>query len=313
MPVVLAAESAIAIIGKKRNLLFTKHTCMRRVLLRLVVFLIASSAFTFAKSANSGHGIPLRDSMSQSPAVTIPLRYDEHRDLTEMGLGIESFAFSLEEELDVLATHRLGLQYMLQPLDIATSEDATLDFNHFLLTAAHEFEQRRILYRSIPLSDCSGMFHRLLQEMKDAFPDYRYPEVSEARSSRALAQWYHNQDALTIISDAAKSGSLIKPGAVMFFGQSGKKYTKPTIEQLVIAGVGIQHIGTVVDVEYNEEGELISYTMFHARGKGKIASKTKHYLQRPGNPTLPAFGNWRQQWVAVANIATAPEAQLAAK
>jgi hypothetical protein len=286
---------------------------MQRILLLVVLFLIISNAFTFASGANSTHGIPLRDSMSQSSEIIIPLRYEAQRMLPEIDFGIEAYAFTLEEELDVLATHRLGLQYILKPVDIATSEDATLDFSHYLRTAANEFEQRRILYRSIPLSDCSGMFHRLLQEMKDIFPDYEYPEVSEARSSRALAQWYYNREALDIIEDAANSGHLIKPGSIMFFGQSGKKYLKPTIEQLVISGVGIQHIGTVVDVEYNEEGQLISYTMFHARGKGKIASKTKHYLQRPGNPTLPAYGNWRQQWVAVANIATAPEIQIAAK
>jgi hypothetical protein len=241
------------------------------------------------------------------PTVIIPLRYEAWQPMPEYLFGIDASPFSLEEELDVLATHRLGLPYILQPLEAASGAAAVLDFSQYLRAAAEVFEEQRILYRSIPLSDCSGMFHRLLEEMKEAFPAYQYPTVTEARSSRALAQWYYDRDALHLIEDAAQSGHLIQPGAVMFFGQIGKKYAKPTIEQLVIPGVGIQHIGTVVEVEYDETGQVTSYTMFHARGKGKIASKTKHYLQRPSNPTLPAYGNWRQQWVAVAYIDTAEE------
>ena len=264
-----------------------------------------SSALVTISSANILPTTPVRDSLGQAQAVIIPLRHEAWAMLPEMSYGMEAYAFTLEEELDVLVAHRLGLPYILKPLEAEASPMETLDFSGFLRAAAEGFEQQRILYRSIPLSDCSGMFHRLLEEMKEVFPAYQYPTVAEARSSRALAQWYYDRDALHLIEDAAQSGHLIQPGAVMFFGQIGKKYAKPTIEQLVIPGVGIQHIGTVVEVEYDEAGQVTSYTMFHARGKGKIASKTKHYLQRPSNPTLPAYGNWRQQWVAVAYIDTA--------
>jgi len=177
-------------------------------------------------------------------------------------------------------------------------------FTGYLQHLANDYESRHILYRSIPLSDCSGMFHRLLQQMKEAFPAFVYPEVTAARSSRALAQWYHDKGSLRIIEDAAKSGELIKPGAIMFFGQVGKKYSKPTIGQLTTYGSGIMHIGTVVDVEKDEQGKTVAYTMFHARGRGKPASRTRHGLQHPQNSSLPAFGNWRQQWVAIAYIDT---------
>ncbi|MCB0615755.1 MAG: hypothetical protein KDC75_20695 [Phaeodactylibacter sp.] len=177
-------------------------------------------------------------------------------------------------------------------------------FNGYLQRLAGEYESQHILYRSVPLSDCSGMFHRLLQQMKAAFPAFVYPEVTEARSTRALAQWYYDRNALHIIEDAANSGHLIKPGAIMFFGQIGKKYRQPSIEQLTTYGQGIMHIGTVIEVEKDEQGQVTAYTMFHARGRGKPASHTRHYLQRPNNSSLPAFGNWRQQWIAVAYIDT---------
>ncbi len=177
-------------------------------------------------------------------------------------------------------------------------------FTTYLQRLAGDYESKHIMYRSIPLSDCSGMFHRLLKQVKEAFPAFTCPEVAEARSSRALAQWYHNRDALHIVEDPAASGALIRPGAILFFGQPGKKYPNPTIGQLTTYGEGIMHIGTVVDVEKDEQGSVIGYTMFHARGRGKPASHTRHYLRHPGNPALSPFGNWRQQLVAVAYIDT---------
>ena len=177
-------------------------------------------------------------------------------------------------------------------------------FNGYLQRLAGEYESQHILYRSVPLSDCSGMLHRLIQQMTAALPAFVYPEVTEARSTRALAQWYYDRNALHIIEAAANSGHLIKPGAIMFFGQIGKKYRQPSIEQLTTYGQGIMHIGTVIEVEKDEQGQVTAYTMFHARGRGKPASHTRHYLQRPNNSSLPAFGNWRQQWIAVAYIDT---------
>ncbi len=219
---------------------------------------------------------------------------------------------------DMLAYHGLGLEFVLSPevlepftVAAAAPAESGLSFEAFLLASANEFESKRILYRSIPLSDCSGMFHRLLRKVREQFPDFQYPEVVEARSSRALAQWYHDHGALEIISDAAGSGRLIRPGAVMFFGQSGRKFAKPTIGQLVNGG--IQHIGTVVEVQRDENGQTIGYTMFHARSRGKIAGKTRHYLRHPKYSYLPAFGNWRQQLVAIGYINTEAPGQIAAK
>ncbi|MCB0568711.1 MAG: hypothetical protein KDC66_03060 [Phaeodactylibacter sp.] len=239
-------------------------------------------------------------------------------DTSVMSEGFDTDAFAgevLEEQL--LAHKGLGLEFVvsaeiLEPFS-AAAPGLEHNFEAVLLATANAFESEHILYRSIPLSDCSGMFHRLLRKMKESFPGFEYPEVVEARSSRALAQWYYDHGALHIIDDAANSGQLIRPGAILFFGQYGKKYTRPTIEQLIISGVGIQHIGTAVEVQKDENGQVIGYTMFHARGRGKAASKTQHYLHNPRNSYLPAFGNWKQQLVAIGYIDTAPVEQMAAK
>ena len=44
----------------------------------------------------------------------------------------------------------------IQPMSCS---DPSLSFDDFILAAAKNFEKQKIDYNSIPLSDCSGMFH----------------------------------------------------------------------------------------------------------------------------------------------------------
>ena len=187
--------------------------------------------------------------------------------------------------------------------------DPSLSFDDFLLAAAKNFEKQKIAYNSIPLSDCSGMFHRLAIAVKDFCPDYTYPEPEEARDTRALASWYYDHNNLAIIQDAAASGQLIRPGSVMFFGNSEVKYTNITIDKIAVKG-GIEHMGTVVSVEKDKNDKVVAYTMFHGRNPSKPAGTTVHKLKN-SNKKVPPYGNWTQQWVAVANIATLSGAQPA--
>lgn len=180
--------------------------------------------------------------------------------------------------------------------------DASLSFDDYILAVAGNFEKQKIAYNSIPLSDCSGMFHRMVLAVKDFCPAYQYPEADEARDTRALARWYYDNNNLVIVQDAAASGHLIRPGSVMFFGNSEVKYTNITIDKIAVRG-GIEHMGTVVEVEKDRDGNVIGYTMFHGRNPRKPAGNTKHKLKN-SNRKVPPFGNWTQQWVAVANIAT---------
>ncbi len=183
--------------------------------------------------------------------------------------------------------------------------DPGASFDVLILAAAKNFEKQKIAYNSIPLSDCSGMFHRLAMAVGDFCPDYRYPEPNEARDTRDLARWYFDNSNLVIVQDAAAGGRLIRPGSVMFFGNSDVKYTNITIDKIAVRG-GIEHMGTVVEVEKDEEGNVIGYSMFHGRNPRKPAGITKHkkVSRSLSRGPLPSFGNWTQQWVAVANIAT---------
>lgn len=293
---------------------------MQRTLL-LFLLCLPLGLFAFTVEATPTGPIVPQDTTHRPAFLPAAIRNIPPADTLSIEKDFDTDAFASEETTEILlANTGLGLEFILSPEVLEpfknaaiTAENSALGFDAFLLATANDFESKHILYRSIPLSDCSGMFHRLLSKMKEVFPEYQYPEVSDARSSRALAQWYYDHGALHVIEDAANSGQLIRPGSIMFFGQVGKKYAHPTIEQLVISGVGIQHIGTVVDVQKDEEGNVIGYTLFHARGRGKIASKTQHYLQHPRYSYLPAFGNWKQQLLAIGNIATEPVERIAAE
>lgn len=279
------------------------HSCMtkRRTLLLLTLGVLALGNVARAEHDGRLAAVPQDSSRPNVEALTMLLPAPFSIMAGVLGNN-PTFPYPLLDAPSALPAIAANGPVLYDLLSSLPSREAL--FTNYLQRLANEYESKHILYRSIPLSDCSGMFHRLLQQMKEAFPAFVYPEVTEARSSRALAQWYHARGGLHIIGNAADSGHLIKPGAVLFFGQVGKKYQNPSIELLTAYGQGIMHIGTVVDVEKDEQGQVIGYTMFHARGRGKIASHTHHYRSNPQNSGLPAFGNWRQQLVAIAYIDT---------
>ena len=161
-------------------------------------------------------------------------------------------------------------------------------------------EADSIWYKSEPLSDCSGMFHRVLKSVHAQCPNAVYPAPEDARSSRGLAKWFHDNGRLTIINDAKTAGHMLRPGAILFFGSSGVKYTNPTIDILANSG-GVQHISVVTAIDEDDAGIVQGYTMFHGRSTGKIASRTKGNPLQPKRD-LPPYGNWKQELVAVAYL-----------
>ncbi len=165
---------------------------------------------------------------------------------------------------------------------------------------------QQIMYKSEPLSDCSGIFHRTLQHVGSRCENYEIPAV-EIRTTRGLAKWYAERKELIMIEDAEAMAELIKPGAVMFYGTNGRRYAFPADSSLVV-DTDIEHMGVVVDVERDEAGELINYHLFHGRRTGLVAAVTgtetegKYNHLRREKPNHPPFGNGNQQWVAVARI-----------
>ena len=175
-------------------------------------------------------------------------------------------------------------------------------------------QAQRLEYNGKALTDCSGIFHRFMKEMEKQYPEYTYPS-EEYRSTRDLARWYHERRELKLIKNGLASDSVIKPGAVLFYGYRKTKYTHFTEEDLFVHGSGINHMGVVVDVTRDDEGNVQSYRLFHGHGKsavpakgntprkpGTYASITKFHTHEPTRATYPPLGNGTEQWIAFARL-----------
>ncbi|WP_339136434.1 MAG: hypothetical protein WGN25_00945 [Candidatus Electrothrix sp. GW3-4] len=173
-----------------------------------------------------------------------------------------------------------------------------------------DLEAQAILYGVGPLSDCSGIFHRVLMGVKKRCPDHAYPPIDVYRDSRDLARWYNEQGELILIEDALQRTDLIRPGMVLFYGRAGRVFKNFTVDDLVATRAGIDHVGVVVRVQRDEDGEVSNYRLFHGHGrKGKtFASATNWHRREPTRASYPPFGNGRQQLVAAARIVR-PEEQ----
>ena len=166
---------------------------------------------------------------------------------------------------------------------------------------ATDLQAQKLYYNSKPFTDCSGIFHRVLREINKRCPNYQLPDAEQYRDTRELARWYHDQRELIVIEDPFTAADLIKPGAVLFFGYRDRKYKNIKATQL-FGPAGIEHMGVVVDVQYDKYQRVMSYGLFHGQTTGKIASITRFHQRNPSRPNLPPFGNWNQQWVAFARI-----------
>lgn len=166
-------------------------------------------------------------------------------------------------------------------------------------------------YRGLPLSDCSGIFHRVLRGMRERCDEYEVPDLSH-RDTRSLARWYHQRGDLILIEDALQQADLLKEGAVVFFGRRGVSYTAANLhpDTLFSRRRGIEHMGVVVKVERDAGGKVINYHLFHGQRPGKMASTTTFHARKPSRRSYKPFGTGRQQWVAVARLLN-PSARLA--
>lgn len=179
----------------------------------------------------------------------------------------------------------------------------------FLKEKAEAIDQAQIMYNTEALSDCSGMFFRMIQALQEKCPNFDYPRMNQARSSRQLAAYYHKRGKLTIIKDDKEASQYLQPGYALFFGRNGETYTRFDIDFLTSGTTGIQHMGLLLEVE-TENDIVQTYKMFHGRSAGKTAKITTHFrnYKYDDDDKYPPYGNWGQQLVAVARIL--PEAEL---
>lgn len=192
--------------------------------------------------------------------------------------------------------------------DIFGKNDDRVAYEGGLISAVRvtiaTLEAQSILYGIGPLSDCSGIFHRILMGVKKRYPDHQYPPLGRYRNSRDLARWYHERGELVLIKNALKQSRVIRPGVVLFFGRNASLYKNLSVKTLLALRGGIDHVGVVVSVTRNKNGEVINYKLFHGHGrKGKTpASTTNWHKRKPRRTGYPPFGNGRQRLVAAAWI-----------
>jgi hypothetical protein len=203
---------------------------------------------------------------------------------------------------------------ILPPVTMGISDQK---ISSVLETISENLEKKRLPYISSLSQDCSGIFHQIKDSLQARLvalrtsAEYHYPKYKKDRNSRQIADWYWENDNLMIVEDAVASRNSIRPGAVMFFGKSNKKYKNMTIEQLTDKNNNytsngiIGHVAVVTSVKTDEDNNVIEYTMMHGRNPRRHASRTgSKEVQSKRTKGLPPFGNWSQQWVAIANIVT---------
>lgn len=186
-----------------------------------------------------------------------------------------------------------------------------------LESISENLEKKKLAYASSKGQDCSGIFHQIKDSIQARLPGlrknagYQYPVYNQIRSSRQIANWFHEKGNLMIVEDAVASKNSIRPGSVMFYGKPNKKYSNMTIDILTdrsnnfTSNGAIMHIAVVTSVRKDENGNVVDYTIMHGRNSRVHASRSgSKEVQSRNTKGLPAFGNWSQQWVAVANIAT---------
>jgi hypothetical protein len=187
---------------------------------------------------------------------------------------------------------------------------------------SRNLEARKLAYVSSLGQDCSGIYHQIKDSLKariTAFADpdqYKFPTFEAQRSSRQIADWYYNNGNLHIVQDGLADRNKIKPGTVIFFGRTDESYSNIDIDLLTNPGKfvhdgikgKIMHIAVVTSVEKDDQGNVAKYTMMHGRNKRHPASRSSGNWDGPASvgqkfKKFP-FGNWNQQWVALANMET---------
>jgi hypothetical protein len=187
-----------------------------------------------------------------------------------------------------------------------------------LSSVAQNLENKKLVYSSKLFQDCSGIFHQMKDSLQSRLPalaeslgKYQYPSSKNVRNTRQIADWYYKNNNLLIVQDAMTARNSIRPGAVMFYGKSNKTYKNITIDMLTdrdnnyTSNGAIMHIAVVTSVTTDAEGNVVDYTIMHGRNPNNHASRTgSKAVQSTRTKGLPPFGNWSQQLVAIANIAT---------
>lgn len=167
-------------------------------------------------------------------------------------------------------------------------DDGAHDVPEVVDATARQLTALHIAYQSQPLSDCSGMFHRVLASLTRRCDDVLGPTPEEARSSRAIAQWYDARGALVRVSTPESADPFLEPGAVLFFATPSTAHAGDLAR--------IHHVGVLVDLERDASGHVQSYRLFHGRQPGLTATISDRHTR----DNRPPLGNGPDALVAIA-------------
>ena len=154
-------------------------------------------------------------------------------------------------------------------------------------SAASALAARKIPYNSANLADCSGMAHRVLKSLVNRCDSVLKPTLHEARSAAAMAGWYQSKGRLKRTPNVEAIDDALVPGAIAFFSAPGSRSKQ--LNQ-------VHHIGFILEVERDADGRVLSYSMFHGRSPGVVASITTDHSRARS----PALGNGKEALIAVA-------------
>lgn len=219
-----------------------------------------------------------------------------------------------DQDLATTSTDKLEGDSYLKRVNMGISDKK---IGEILSTIAKNLEDKRLAYRSDLMQDCSGIFHQMKDSLQKRLPalaegiEYQYPSSQNVRNTRQIADWFYKNNNLLIVQDAVVSKNSIRPGSVMFYGKSNKTFKNIDIDLLTdrannyTSNGAIMHIAVVTAITTDAEGNVVDYTIMHGRNPRNHASRTgSKEVQSTRTPGLPPFGNWSQQLVAIANIAT---------
>ncbi len=217
-------------------------------------------------------------------------------------------------------------------------KNKTVDLEKILTPIISNLKTQKIPYAQFPSNewrDCSGNFLRLCSYVVNRCPDQsknlpamagikdykagrsnQAPGKPKARSTKDIAKWYYAQgnftpifyDAKSAISkpsaDLKKYRNQIRVGTVLWFS-----HTRPTKSNSISTLLSkINHMATVASVNKDTKGNVVQFTMYHGRNKGKVATVTKEqYWNWPnkflqGNKQYPPMGYWSQYLVGFASL-----------
>ncbi len=265
------------LISMNRNLLFKGGSLSGCLLLcwGLIQFTGCNPAATYNNASSDTQAEKISEPANRPVSVSLPVNANE---------GASAY-----ESLDSYKTMCGGKLVKIGPM---------------VKEIAEMLEAKGFVYLAADTADCSGIFHRVLMNFKRRCPGQEIPGLREYRDTRALARWYHKHNQLVLIplDSVLAYQDLIKPGAVLFYGYGGKTYNDFTANELFKRGKGINHMGVVVDVDYDETGKIERYYLFHGRNSRYTAGITNFHTRVPTRDTYPPLGNGPQQWVAFSTL-----------